>query len=57
MRNTKIAMEQNRLYMQRELLENSRLVARQRRIRDNLAELIEGDLVSREPPRRAQQPE
>jgi HlyD family secretion protein len=48
LRNTKIAMEQNRLRMQRELLENSRLIDRQTRSRDNLAELIDGDLVARQ---------
>jgi HlyD family secretion protein len=48
LRNTKITMDQTRLRMRRELLENSRQIERQTRTRDNLVELVEGDLVSRQ---------
>jgi HlyD family secretion protein len=48
LRSTKLAMEQHRLQMQRQLLEIRREIARQRRLSSNTTQLVEQGLVSRQ---------
>jgi HlyD family secretion protein len=48
LRNTKIAMEQNRLRIRQELLDVDRAIARQQRLTKNLTQLARDELVARD---------